>query len=333
MDQRIPYYCSIAIFCLSLVLATGCTQPGGSVTPTPTVTPAPTPGPGELWKFGESDGGGIYTIPLDTEFTLRLAENPTTGFSWNISLTEGLVLIDTSYEPNSTAVLGSGGIRTWHMQAVMPGMQAISGTYARPWESTMAANYYNLTLLVHGPCGNETCPPSTMPPRYHVYTEGDNGKDVNETLGDEFNVRLAENPSTGYTWNFSISDGLQIVKDEFIPSGQDGTLVGAGGVRSVHIRTVMAGVQQVNAEYRRPWVTAGTVTFVDLEGGFFGIVADDGTRYLPLNLDETYRHDRLRVAFSSEIVKDAATIQQWGTAVNLTSIEEITGFALMVSVS
>ena len=335
MDPKISYYCGIAIFCLALVLSTGCTNPEGAGTPTPTVTPTPTPTPGpvDLRTFGESDNGAIYTVPLDAEVTLHLMENPTTGYVWTFALADGLVLINDSYVPNATALVGSGGIHTWNLKTVLPGMQKISGTYARPQDSTMAAAYYELTLLVHGPCGNDTCPPSTVPPRFHVYTIEDNGKLVNESRGEQFNVRLAENPTTGYSWNFSVSGGLRVVKDEFIPSAQEGQVVGAGGVRSVSFGTVTAGGQTVHGEYRRPWVTAGTVTFVDLEGGFYGIAADDGTKYLPLNLDPKFRVNNLRVAFDKEIVKNVSTIQQWGTPVNLTFIEEIQEFTLRVMVT
>ncbi len=65
----------------------------------------------------------------------------------------------------------------------------------------------------------------------------------------------------------------------------------------------------------------GTVVFIDLEGGFYGIVADDGERYLPLDLPADYEKDGLRVRFSADVVNDTATIQQWGTPVKIVEIE------------
>ncbi|WP_214020982.1 DUF333 domain-containing protein [Methanoculleus sp.] len=64
----------------------------------------------------------------------------------------------------------------------------------------------------------------------------------------------------------------------------------------------------------------GTVTYIDLEGGFYGIVADDGERYLPLNLNETYRVDGMRLTFVGELALDAATIQMWGTPVEIIDV-------------
>ncbi|MCK9278405.1 MAG: DUF333 domain-containing protein [Methanoculleus sp.] len=66
----------------------------------------------------------------------------------------------------------------------------------------------------------------------------------------------------------------------------------------------------------------GTVTYVDLEGGFYGIVADDGERYLPRNLPADFRADGLRVTFVVDIANETATIQQWGAPVDVVSIEK-----------
>ncbi|WP_298665634.1 hypothetical protein [uncultured Methanofollis sp.] len=65
----------------------------------------------------------------------------------------------------------------------------------------------------------------------------------------------------------------------------------------------------------------GTVTYIDLEGGFYGIVADNGTHYLPLDLDPAFEQDGLKVTFTLEPARDIMTIQQWGTPVKVISIE------------
>lgn len=65
---------------------------------------------------------------------------------------------------------------------------------------------------------------------------------------------------------------------------------------------------------------AGTVQFIDLEGGFYGIVTDDGIQYLPLNLPEEFSEDGLAIEFTGYLREDVATIQQWGTPLELTEI-------------
>jgi len=67
----------------------------------------------------------------------------------------------------------------------------------------------------------------------------------------------------------------------------------------------------------------GTITYVDLEGGFYGIVGDDGNRYLPLDLGREHQVDGMRVAYTVELEKDTTTIQQWGTPVRVVSLEPI----------
>lgn len=65
----------------------------------------------------------------------------------------------------------------------------------------------------------------------------------------------------------------------------------------------------------------GMVMYFDLEGGFYGIVSDDGERYLPLNLAEEYRVDGLAVGFTVIEKTGTATIHQWGTPVEIVSIK------------
>ncbi len=70
-------------------------------------------------------------------------------------------------------------------------------------------------------------------------------------------------------------------------------------------------------------MTQGTVRYFNLEGGFWGIVADDGRHILPQNLPQEYRKDGLRLSFKAQEVKDMMTIQQWGILSKLSDIEVI----------
>ncbi|UUX91450.1 YgdI/YgdR family lipoprotein [Methanoplanus endosymbiosus] len=69
--------------------------------------------------------------------------------------------------------------------------------------------------------------------------------------------------------------------------------------------------------------TDGTVTYVDLEGGFYGIISNDGTKYYPLNLGEDIKKDGLKVRFLADTKDDIMTVQQWGIPVEIISIKEI----------
>lgn len=65
----------------------------------------------------------------------------------------------------------------------------------------------------------------------------------------------------------------------------------------------------------------GVITYIDLEGGFYGIISGAGTRYLPLNLPEGFKTDGLTVTFTAN-PEDVMTIQQWGQPVRILSITE-----------
>ena len=43
--------------------------------------------------------------------------------------------------------------------------------------------------------------------------------------------------------------------------------------------------------------------------------------YDPMNLDQTYQEDGLRVRFQAKIRQDMASIYMWGTIIELTKIE------------
>jgi len=68
----------------------------------------------------------------------------------------------------------------------------------------------------------------------------------------------------------------------------------------------------------------GTVQYINLEGGFYGIVNDDlGTRYVPDSLARPFRIDGLRVSYRALVQRDAISIRMWGTPVEILSIEKL----------
>jgi hypothetical protein len=65
----------------------------------------------------------------------------------------------------------------------------------------------------------------------------------------------------------------------------------------------------------------GTVRYIDLEGGFYGIETDDGAHLDPVNLPEPFRRDGLRVQARVERLKDRASFHMWGQLVRIVTIE------------
>jgi hypothetical protein len=67
----------------------------------------------------------------------------------------------------------------------------------------------------------------------------------------------------------------------------------------------------------------GTIRHLDLEGGFWGIVADDSTRYDPGTIDERFQHDGMRVRFDLRRNEGQMSIRQWGTLVTVVRLDSL----------
>lgn len=67
----------------------------------------------------------------------------------------------------------------------------------------------------------------------------------------------------------------------------------------------------------------GVVRYIDLEGGFYGIDADDGEKYDPINLGAEFQVDGLRVSFEVKIREDMVSTHMWGTLVEIVKIEKL----------
>ena len=69
--------------------------------------------------------------------------------------------------------------------------------------------------------------------------------------------------------------------------------------------------------------TTGTVRFQDMEGGFWGIIADDGRKFDPMGLDAKFQKDGLRVRFEAAPDPDRMSTHMWGTIVRITRMEAL----------
>lgn len=94
-----------------------------------------------------------------------------------------------------------------------------------------------------------------------VFTSEDSGKEYNLSVGEEFQVRLWENPTTGYLWTIlgSVSSHSELVDRKFTP-GNDARRVGSGGERTFVFRAVKPGRAVLHMTLKRPWEKEGTET-------------------------------------------------------------------------
>ncbi len=160
--QYLPGIIGLGIMLVLVLLVSGCTQPAATPPASAhvsTATPAPTDmttttmaaGGKKLVTFTEADNGKTGTIAQNSAFAIQLAENPTTGYQWNATLSPGLVLQSTDYRMNEAApgMVGVGGTRTWIIIAKDLGAQKFSASYRRSWEPvTGNETAYNVNINV-----------------------------------------------------------------------------------------------------------------------------------------------------------------------------------------
>lgn len=88
-----------------------------------------------------------------------------------------------------------------------------------------------------------------------VLTADDRGRAVSIRVAQEFVVRLASNPTTGYRWvaRGSLDGVIDRVGDAVFVQDPSGGRVGVGGVELWQFRGVRTGKTTLSFAYRRPW--------------------------------------------------------------------------------
>ncbi|WP_131923078.1 protease inhibitor I42 family protein [Hazenella coriacea] len=91
-----------------------------------------------------------------------------------------------------------------------------------------------------------------------ILNQTDHGKTIQLKLQDRIQLKLTENPSTGYTWLEEITPRIDIVKlehEEIVPNHS------TSGGQSTHqwiFQAVKPGRKMLRFVYQRPWVKSVT---------------------------------------------------------------------------
>ncbi|MHA1445046.1 MAG: hypothetical protein ACTSR4_09920 [Candidatus Hodarchaeales archaeon] len=64
----------------------------------------------------------------------------------------------------------------------------------------------------------------------------------------------------------------------------------------------------------------GTVTYKNIEGGFYAIDTEDGSKYDPINLPESFRKDGLKVKVIARLKTDAMSFHMYGSIIDILNI-------------
>ena len=97
---------------------------------------------------------------------------------------------------------------------------------------------------------------------------------------------------------------------------------------TTNIGRTKGNMDPVQMKYKTSVVTqdivsgTGTIIFLDFEGGFWGIVGDDGKHYDPVDLGQ-FQVDGLRVWFEAEVLHDVISFHMWGEMASIIHIENL----------
>ena len=101
--------------------------------------------------IGETDNGKSFQIRRGETIAVRLAGNPTTGYTWAVDEVDKktLKLVDSSYTRSSPEMIGSGGWRTLTFKAISAGTSPIKLKYWRAWEGDASVvKRFDITIKV-----------------------------------------------------------------------------------------------------------------------------------------------------------------------------------------
>ena len=68
---------------------------------------------------------------------------------------------------------------------------------------------------------------------------------------------------------------------------------------------------------------SGIVTYLSLEGGFWGILGDNEQNYDPLNLHEEYKIEDLHISFLYKVSDQQNSFHMWGTIIEILTVTVI----------
>lgn len=65
----------------------------------------------------------------------------------------------------------------------------------------------------------------------------------------------------------------------------------------------------------------GTVRYIQLEGGFWGIISEKNEKFDPINLPKDFQKDGLKILFSYKERNDLMSFHMWGKIIQLIEIK------------
>ena len=99
------------------------------------------------------DHGKTVEVPLGESITIRLPENPTTGYRWAVdSITQSLLTIDEGrFVPAAGSALGGSGYREIVVHPKQDGVGEVRLKLGQSWEDESAvSDRFEIRVVVRG---------------------------------------------------------------------------------------------------------------------------------------------------------------------------------------
>ena len=86
--------------------------------------------------FSAVDANRNIVLAPNHTFEIVLPSNPTTGYDWNVLVSNPDVVGDVSskYSKDASGRIGAGGATTWTLRTGKIGETTLAFSYLRPWE-------------------------------------------------------------------------------------------------------------------------------------------------------------------------------------------------------
>ena len=98
----------------------------------------------------DAQNGATVQVAVGDVVVVRLPENPTTGYRWQISAAPALGPTGDEFTMGLSSAPGAGGERTLRLTAAKAGVFHVQAALRRPWESGSAPKaVFGLTVEVH----------------------------------------------------------------------------------------------------------------------------------------------------------------------------------------
>jgi len=104
---------------------------------------------GQEINLGLEDNGKTLDVSVGAVVTIKLPENPSTGYEWQCTVDENVVeVMEDSFIPATRNVIGAGGTRILKLNVIGSGEGKIIMDYMRAWEKNPPIERFSVTLRV-----------------------------------------------------------------------------------------------------------------------------------------------------------------------------------------